>query len=83
MPRPQFSLKTLLWLMAVVGAFFAGGEWARRRWAAERSKLLSDVKLWQDLSEDQEKQFMKYHDMWLKLERARLSNARSESGIQE
>jgi hypothetical protein len=24
MPRPQFSLKTLLWLMAVVGAFFGG-----------------------------------------------------------
>ncbi len=29
MPR-QFSLKTLLWLMAVVGAFFAGAEWQRR-----------------------------------------------------
>jgi hypothetical protein len=24
MPRPQFSLKTLLWLMVVVAAFFAG-----------------------------------------------------------
>jgi hypothetical protein len=29
MCRPQFSLKTLLWLMAVVGAYFAGGEWQR------------------------------------------------------
>jgi hypothetical protein len=24
MPRPQFSLKTLLWLMVVVGAFLGG-----------------------------------------------------------
>ena len=24
MPRPQFSLKSLLWLMAVVAAFFGG-----------------------------------------------------------
>lgn len=26
MPRPKFTLKTLLWLMAVVAAFFAGAE---------------------------------------------------------
>jgi hypothetical protein len=24
MPRPQFTLKTLLWLMALVAAFFSG-----------------------------------------------------------
>ena len=24
MPRPQFSIRTLLWLMLVVAAFFAG-----------------------------------------------------------
>lgn len=29
MPRPQFSLKTLLWLMALVSMFFAGAEWQR------------------------------------------------------
>jgi hypothetical protein len=30
MPRPQFSLKSLLWLMAVVAAFFAGTITGRR-----------------------------------------------------
>jgi hypothetical protein len=30
MPRPQFSLKTLLWLMVCVGCFFAGKEWQRQ-----------------------------------------------------
>jgi hypothetical protein len=29
MRRPQFSLKTLLWLMAVVAAFVAGIAWQR------------------------------------------------------
>jgi hypothetical protein len=29
MPRPQFTLKTLLWLMAVVAAFCAGAAWQR------------------------------------------------------
>jgi hypothetical protein len=31
MPRPQFSLKTLLWLMAVVAAFYAGSRFERER----------------------------------------------------
>jgi hypothetical protein len=35
MPRPQFSLKTLLWLMALVAAFFAGAEWRRQRMEAD------------------------------------------------
>ncbi len=30
MPRPQFSLKTLLWLMVVVSAFCAGTSVQRR-----------------------------------------------------
>jgi hypothetical protein len=30
MRRPQFSLKTLLWLMALVGAFFGGAAWQRQ-----------------------------------------------------
>jgi hypothetical protein len=29
--RPQFTLKTLLWLMAVVAAFFAGAAWQHRQ----------------------------------------------------
>jgi hypothetical protein len=41
MRRPQFSLKTLLWLMVVVAAFFAGAAWSERRWARERELLLS------------------------------------------
>ena len=32
MRRPQFTLKSLLWLMAVVAAFFGGAEWARHRY---------------------------------------------------
>jgi hypothetical protein len=31
MPRPQFTLKTLLWLMAVVAAFFAAVRWHNNR----------------------------------------------------
>jgi hypothetical protein len=30
MPRAQFSLKTMLWVMAVVGAFFAGAAWQHK-----------------------------------------------------
>ena len=30
MPRPQFTLKTILWLMLVVAAFFGGAEWHKR-----------------------------------------------------
>lgn len=32
MRRIQFSVKSLLWLMAVVAAFLSGEEWARRRY---------------------------------------------------
>ncbi|HVX09844.1 MAG TPA: hypothetical protein VHC22_01460 [Pirellulales bacterium] len=35
MPR-QFSLKTLLWLMAVAGAFFAGAVWQKHLHALKR-----------------------------------------------
>lgn len=30
MPRPRFTLKTLLWLMLVVAAFFGGASWQHR-----------------------------------------------------
>jgi hypothetical protein len=29
--RPQFSLNTMLWVMALVGAFFVGATWQRQR----------------------------------------------------
>ena len=31
MRRPQFSLKTLLWLMLVVAAFFGGSAWQQQK----------------------------------------------------
>ena len=31
MRRPQFTLRTLLWLMAVVAAFCGGAAWQKRR----------------------------------------------------
>jgi uncharacterized protein YlxW (UPF0749 family) len=36
MPRPQFSLKTMLWVVLVVGAFLAGFGWNRRQLLQER-----------------------------------------------
>lgn len=35
MSRPQFSLKTLLWLMVVVAAFLGGAAWQKRRMTGE------------------------------------------------
>ena len=40
--RTQFSLKTLLWLMVVVGAFLGGAAW-------QRAQYDLNVKLWQIL----------------------------------
>lgn len=40
MPRPQFSLKTMLWLMVVVAAFCAGIRF-EREWKARRSRTAS------------------------------------------
>ncbi|HWB11674.1 MAG TPA: hypothetical protein VG826_20755 [Pirellulales bacterium] len=50
MRRPQFSLKTMLWLMAVAGAFFAGIEWDRRHPDDHRRAL------WENLQECREQQ---------------------------
>lgn len=36
MPRPQVTLKTLLWLTALVAAFFAGRAWKEREFTKER-----------------------------------------------
>jgi hypothetical protein len=43
MRRPQFSLKTLLWLMAVVAAFCAGAVWQRERDRQEESERLIEL----------------------------------------
>ncbi|HEX7447108.1 MAG TPA: hypothetical protein VF306_06160 [Pirellulales bacterium] len=51
MPHPQFSLKTMLWLMLVVAAFIAGAAWQKRRSDAEReqlARLLNEARLNQD-----------------------------------
>ena len=46
MPRPQFSLKTLLWLMACIICFFFGIEFERNwRHRAERVKAEADYKI--------------------------------------
>jgi hypothetical protein len=41
MPRPQFSLRTLLWFVVVVAAFFAGAEWQSHRDWKEFQDLLA------------------------------------------
>jgi hypothetical protein len=43
MSRPQFTLRTLLWLMVVVAAFCAGFELARQRGEAARVKVLDEL----------------------------------------
>jgi hypothetical protein len=35
--RPQFTLRTLLWLMALAAAFFAGATWNERKFKQQRS----------------------------------------------
>ena len=59
MPRPQFSLKTLLWLIAVVAAFFAGAAWQYRTlvgWArdveAENDGLRETATTYERLAEN-------------------------------
>lgn len=46
MPRPQFTLKTLLWLMLCVGCFFAGARWNDHQWSRERTRLNEEVEGW-------------------------------------
>lgn len=45
MPRPQFSLKTLLWMIVCVACFFAGARWNDRRWNRERTRLKEEIKV--------------------------------------
>ena len=44
MPRPQFSIRTLLWLTLVVAAFLGGAEWGKRRQATNESVLRQNVR---------------------------------------
>ena len=43
MPRLQFSLKSLLWLMVCVACFFAGARSNDHRWRRERIRFQEDV----------------------------------------
>jgi hypothetical protein len=35
MPRPRFTLKSMLWVTIVVAAFFAGAFWQKRKMIAD------------------------------------------------
>ena len=48
MPRPQFSLKSLLWLMACVGCFFGGSAWQRHKRDLEMARLQKFLRAEQD-----------------------------------
>ena len=43
MRRPQFTLKSLLWLMALVGSFFAGRRWERAQRAADAAQARKEL----------------------------------------
>ena len=49
--RPQFSLKTMLWLVALVGAFVAGITWQRTSDDHERELLKWRVQMLQENNE--------------------------------
>jgi hypothetical protein len=46
MRRPQFTLKTLLWLPICVACFFGGAKWADLRWVRERTRLKEEIEEW-------------------------------------
>ena len=88
MPR-QFSLKTLLWLMVVVGAFFAGTR--SERFLAERRPDPMESRIWAVLDEQTELDFadqplsdvIEYlrqrHEIHIQLDNKALSDAGVES----
>ena len=61
MRRPQFSLKTLLWLMLVVAAFLGGMELQKRIEQRRREAELDlplvypDARRWQEISKRRER----------------------------
>jgi hypothetical protein len=50
MPRPQFTLKTWLWLTAVVAAFGSGAAWQRNKRDLEMDRLKKMYRAEQDKS---------------------------------
>ncbi len=44
MPRPQFGIRTLLWLTMVVAAFLGGAAWQNARIQTERERLMRQIK---------------------------------------
>jgi hypothetical protein len=62
MNRPQFSLKSLLWLMAVVAAFFGGAAWQHR---SETPIFRREVPLLK-ANIQMEDVFMPNGDVWIK-----------------
>jgi hypothetical protein len=50
MYRPQFSLKTLLWLMVVVAALGSGAAWQRNKRDLEMDRLKKVLRAEQDQS---------------------------------
>ena len=59
MPRHQFSLKTMLWLMALVGALLCGMLWERRLTTERVSEL-------EALCAQREKQVIQLEKMYAK-----------------
>jgi hypothetical protein len=55
MPRPQFSLKTMLWMMVVTAAFCAGTR--SERFLAERRPDPMETRIWAALDEHTELDF--------------------------
>jgi hypothetical protein len=45
MPRPQFNLKTLLWLMALASATFGGMAWQRSLDREHEHALRTEIRL--------------------------------------
>ena len=72
MPRPQFSLKMLLWLMVVVAAFLGGSSWKHRLLSqqiseleAEKRLVESDLAIRQMLDHDMDIGFTPYRGFYM------------------
>jgi hypothetical protein len=46
MRRPQFNLKTMLWVMACAACFFAGARWNDHQWGRERTRHKEEIEEW-------------------------------------
>jgi hypothetical protein len=75
--RPQFSLKTLLWLMVVVGAFYAGAMRERGQyrtnvghWIQQPMALSDHNQKLQIENASLRRQIAVEHEQWLKADRS-------------